>query len=259
MQKQVWGSVVAVVQFLTMPCIIGGLWYAATRRGGVPGLLLPAPEVVFATAVRLWRDGSLGTHIWTSLQRVLTGYAISSLGAMTLACLCFRWSIVEKFSRSVLEALRVIPPLSLIPLLILWLGIDRAPKLAIVVLASFFPIYLSVYQALRTSYQEYERIVAYLHMNLRELLVHVLLPATAPQVLTGLRLGFGYAWRALVGAELIAASAGLGYLIEDASALAQTDVVFVGILSIAVLGVSIDSLFRGVARRLTPWQKEGTL
>lgn len=142
------------------------------------------------------------------------------------------------------EALRVIPPLSLVPLLILWLGIDEAPKLAIVVLASFFPIYLSALTALRSVSSKYKELAQMLGLTESARVQEILLPGAAPGILTGLRLGFGYAWRALVGAELIAAASGLGYLIEDASSLARTDVVMVGILTIAGLGILCDQLFR---------------
>ena len=130
------------------------------------------------------------------------------------------------------------------PLLILWLGIDEAPKLAIVVLASFFPIYLSALTALRSVSSKYKELAQMLGLTESARVQEILLPGAAPGILTGLRLGFGYAWRALVGAELIAAASGLGYLIEDASSLARTDVVMVGILTIAGLGILCDQLFR---------------
>ena len=143
--------------------------------------------------------------------------------AIPLAYFFYYSPASEKRAKLLLEALRFIPPLSLIPLLILWLGIGEAAKLSIVFLASFFPLYL--------------------------------IPASLPNIFTGLRLGFGYSWRALVGAELIAASSGLGYLIGDAGEMSRTDKVFVGILCIAVLGVLGDQLFQLFGKRLTPWMK----
>ncbi|OLA94338.1 MAG: hypothetical protein BHW60_02260 [Sutterella sp. 54_7] len=173
-----------------------------------------------------------------------SGFLLSASAALGLALLLYRRPLWESALSLVLEALRVIPPLSLVPLLILWLGIDEAPKLAIVVLASFFPIYLSALTALRSVSSKYKELAQMLGLTESARVQEILLPGAAPGILTGLRLGFGYAWRALVGAELIAAASGLGYLIEDASSLARTDVVMVGILTIAGLGILCDQLFR---------------
>ena len=109
--------------------------------------------------------------------------------------------------------------------------------------------------ALKAAEVRYGELADYLALTPSERLRHVLLPGAAPQTLTGLRLGFGYAWRALVGAELIAASSGLGYLIEDAGALMHTDVVMVGILTIALLGVGLDALYKRLIERLVPWAR----
>ncbi len=123
-----------------------------------------------------------------------------------------------------MEALRFIPPLSLVPLLILWLGIGEASKVAIVILASFFPIYFNALSGFRQIDKNFTELATVLRLNKKKNFFHVKsFPGSLPSVLTGLRLGFGYSWRALVGAELIAASSGLGYLIGDASEMSQTD------------------------------------
>ncbi|MDO5531110.1 ATP-binding cassette domain-containing protein [Sutterella sp.] len=235
-----------------LPLVLLALWWAVTHFGNVPALLLPSPEQVGRRFVQLLVSGELLQHAGTSMLRVFTGFLISSSVALVLAFVVSRNDVVERSLSLVLEALRVIPPLSLVPLLILWLGIDEAPKLAIVVLASFFPVYLSALSATRSVSGAYRDLARVLGLSEREMVKHILLPGAAPGILTGLRLGFGYAWRALVGSELIAAAAGLGYLIEDASALARTDVVIVGILTIAVLGILCDAFFQRIARRFTP-------
>ena len=145
-------------------------------------------------------------------------------------------------------------PLSLIPLLILWLGIDEAPKIAIVFLASFFPIYMNVVTAVKAVDPKLEEAAKLLRFTKSERLRYLTLPSSLPGILTGLRLGFGYSWRALVAAELIAASSGLGFLISDSAEFAKTDTVFVGIITIAVVGVIADRVlyaaFEAVGRRV---------
>ena len=227
-----------------LPAVILLGWWLVTSSGAVPALLLPGPGAVAKRFLSLLDSGELLTHAAVSMGRVFAGFLLSASAALGLALLLYRRPLWESALSLVLEALRVIPPLSLVPLLILWLGIDEAPKLAIVVLASFFPIYLSALTALRSVSSKYKELAQMLGLTESARVQEILLPGAAPGILTGLRLGFGYAWRALVGAELIAAASGLGYLIEDASSLARTDVVMVGILTIAGLGILCDQLFR---------------
>jgi ABC-type anion transport system duplicated permease subunit len=137
-------------------------------------------------------------------------------------------------------------------LLILWLGIDEAPKIAIVFLTSFFPIYMNTLTAVRGVDPRLHEVALVLRFTVMERFRLLTLPAALPGIFTGLRLGFGYSWRALVGAELIAASSGLGFLISESAEFARTETVFVGILTIAVLGVLMDALLVRLFSRLSP-------
>lgn len=225
-----------------LPALLVAAWHFLAQAELFPAILLPSPERVAERAWSMIVSGELLTHAGVSMLRVMAGFAVSSLLALALSFCLFAFPKMEQSLSWLLAALRVVPPLSLVPLLILWLGIDEAPKLAIVVLASFFPVFLSSLSAMKRAGQTYAELARAFELSGRAELVHVLMPGASPGILTGLRLGFGYAWRALVGAELIAAASGLGYLIEDASMMAKTDVVLVGILSIAVLGVACDAV-----------------
>lgn len=237
---------------LLLPFLLLVLWWAASRSGEIPAILLPTPERVLTSAWGMAVTGELWSHTVASLARVAAGFAVATAAALGLAFLFFRFPRTEDFSSGVIEALRVVPPLALIPLLILWLGIDEGPKLAIVILSSFFPVHVAALGALRGAACEWGELIEALRLTPREALKHVLLPGAAPELLRGIRVGFGYAWRALVGAELLAAASGLGYLIEDASALGQTDRVLVGILVIALLGIAADALLMRALERLVP-------
>lgn len=239
-----------------VPLFLLIFWEAVGRGNVFPEFLLPSPEKVWSSFCELSSTGELEWHISASMARVAAGFLIASVVALPLAYCSYYYQGYQTRSKFVLEALRFIPPLSLIPLLILWLGIGEAPKLAIVILASFFPIYLNACAGFKQVDNSYRELAFMLRLNRRETFKHIELPSALPHIITGLRLGFGYSWRALVGAELIAASSGLGYLIGDAGEMSRTDRVFVGIFCIALLGILGDQIFQLCGKRLTPWMKD---
>ncbi len=226
-------------------------WWLTTTYGQIPAILLPSPEAVWTAFVELKQSGSLWTHIGMSAMRTLTGFALASVVGIG----CGVWFALRPkagwTAHLVVEALRLTPPLALIPVLILWLGIDEAPKVAIVFLSSFFPIYLSALTAVKSLDPKLNEVATLLHFMPLERLRMVLLPGAMPEILAGLRMGFGYSWRALVGAELIATSSGLGFLITESAEFGKTDVVFVGIITIVVLGVMADAVIGWLVNALT--------
>lgn len=243
------------LSFVFLPAIVLIVWWAFSHFKVVNEFLLPSPETVCGTFFEMLRSGELTGHIFSSTGRVLFGFLVSAFVAIPLAYYLYYFPSAERKARLILEALRFIPPLSLIPLLILWLGIGEAAKLSIVILASFFPIYLNVQSGFKQIDVNYKELSTILKLSRWEKFVNIEVPAAFPSIVTGLRLGFGYSWRALVGAELIAASSGLGFLIGDASEMSRTDKVFVGIICIALLGLAIDQFFLFLNKRLTPWKK----
>lgn len=245
-----------VFNFLFLPAIILVAWYFFSSFHVTSDFLLPSPKTVWNTFLEMLGSGELVTHIAASTGRVATGFLIAAFVAIPLAYYFYCFPSAERRNRLVLEALRFIPPLSLIPLLILWMGIGEAAKLSIVVLASFFPIYLNVQAGFKQVDENYTELSQLLKLNKWEKFINIEAPSSFPNIITGLRLGFGYSWRALVGAELIAASSGLGYLIGDASEMSRTDKVFVGIICIALLGLAIDQFFLFANKKMTPWKRK---
>ncbi len=227
---------------LALPTLLLGLWCVVSWLEVFPKILLPAPWQVAKAGLELLQSGALWRDIIASAQRTGFGFLLSATSALSLALLFRHKPKLHRFFHSSLEALRVTPPLALIPLLIVWLGIGEAPKLAIVILASFFPIFLSALTALTQVDRKLLEVGQILGFSAQETFTKIVLPASLPGLLTGLRLGFGYAWRALVGAELLAAASGLGHLITESADFGQTDKVFVGILTIALLGSLADRL-----------------
>jgi ABC-type nitrate/sulfonate/bicarbonate transport system permease component len=233
----------ARIRVLLTPLLVLLLWQALADSGWVSAYLLPAPLTVLGTFFKLYASGKLALHVHSSLFRVFWGFTASCLIAFFLAMLVCRFRPLEELLTAPLALLRMIPPLAMVPLLILWLGIGNATQITIIILASFFPIFLNSCAGLRRVTAAQRELADSLHLGWRRYYRYVLLPAATPSIVTGVRLAFGYSWRALIGAELIAASSGLGYLIVDAQGMQRTDEVIVGILTIGLIGWLLDQLF----------------
>ena len=232
------------------PCAILLVWWLLGHWRVLNPYLTPPPGEVLAAALDALGSGELWLHSCVSLSRVFAGFTLTVVLALPLAVLLHFFPVSERVLRVPLELVRVTPPLALIPLLILWLGIGEGSKLAVIVLASFFPIFLNAIDGLKSSDKGLLEMAETIDLTPWDTFRAVLLPSALPSVITGLRIGFGYSWRALIGAELIAAASGLGYMILDAEELARTDRMFVGILAIGLLGFLFDAVLSRVAARV---------
>ncbi len=245
------------VRLAAGPLLLFILWMWVTARGDISAILLPSPESVAQTFVRLTESGDLIHHIGASAARALAGFALASAVGLGLGLILSQSRRSYECADTLINAFRITPPLALIPLLILWLGIEEAPKVAVVFLSGFFPIYLNTFSAFASVDKKFLEVAADLEMTPRETFRFVLWPAALPGILTGIRIGFGYCWRALVGAELIAASSGLGFMISEAGEMMKTDVVFVGIIVIAVLGIAMDKILVKVMLQIPALKRTG--
>ena len=232
---------------------VATIWWLAGQAGWTNAYLLPAPSAVIAALADLATSGALLKHTLISLQRVLLGFALSAALALPLAVLLSASRLARGVFDPLLEFIRQVPPLALIPLLILWLGIGEAQKLGIIVLASFFPVFLGFRGGIVGVDPKLIEVGHVAGLTRREILMRIILPSALPELVVGLRISLGYSWRALVGAELIASSAGLGYMIIDAENLARTDIVLAGILVIGAIGLLSDVLLRFAIGRSFPW------
>jgi len=235
--------------------IIGlfALWQLASSAGWVTAYLLPSPARVAAALVGAAARGELGRHVAASLLRVGEGFGITVCLALPLAVLAsFAPRLTAAFN-PLLTFLRNTPPLALIPVLILWLGIGESSKLALIVLTSFFPVFMGAVTGLGNVDPRLVEMGRSLGFSRLRILQRIMLPESTPSLLNGLRLGLGYSWRAIIGAEMVAASSGLGYWILDAEEMARIDVVFAGIFAIGILGMLLDRAAYLAASRLLPW------
>lgn len=237
--------------YAVLPLLIFVSWVIACVSGAIPTILLPTPQSVLEAFWLAVKDGSLVHNILASALRSLSGFFLAAFFGVSLGLLFAYNKTAHRMGYVAVEAIRVTPPLALIPLLILWLGIDEAPKIAIVFLSSFFPIYMNSLTAVKTIDPKLIEVGKLMNFSRWEEFRLLTLPASLPGILTGLRLGFGYSWRALVGAELIAASSGLGFLISESAEFAKTETVFVGIFTIVILGILADNLLSFLVKRAT--------
>ncbi len=233
--------------------IIFLLWFFLSEYGLVNSYLVPSPLKVLKAAGELASSGKLQSNILISILRVIYGFCITSIIAMPLAFIFYLFPLLYRYFSGFFAFLKSIPPLATVPLLILWFGIDEASKLALIILASFFPIFLDTFNGLAQVDKKILEMGDTLELSYAEKIIHILIPEALPSIITGLRLGFAYCWRALIGAEMIAASSGLGYMILDAEEMARTDIVYLGIICIGLLGLIIEFTVLRWVKKAFPW------
>ncbi|WP_280190697.1 aliphatic sulfonate ABC transporter permease SsuC [Delftia sp. PS-11] len=236
-----------------VPLALIAVWQAASAWGWLSTRVLPAPLDVLRAALALAESGELFKHVQVSAGRALSGLAIGgSLGlALGLLTGSLRWA--ETLLDSSIQMVRNIPALALIPLVILWFGIDESAKLFLISVSVFFPIYLNTFHGIRNVDPALIEMGRSYGLTRWQLYREVILPGALSSILVGLRFSLGLMWVILIVAETISAQAGIGYLTMNAREFLQTDVVLVGILLYALLGKLADWFARGLERWWLRW------
>jgi sulfonate transport system permease protein len=234
-----------------IPALLLILWWWGSAAEWWNSYILPSPAQVWDAFVDLCRSGELAEDLWASVRRVLIGFSWSFVLAFTLGVISARSTHGDYYSH-IVEFLRHVPPLSLIPLLILWFGIGEKSKTVLIVLASFFPVYLSVYKGFHGADRKLVEVGRTMGFTEWQLFCRIEFPCAVPDVLNGLRIGLGYSWRAIIGAEMIAAASGLGYLILDAQQMSRSDRVLAGVFVIGTVGWLSDLLIALAISRIAP-------
>jgi sulfonate transport system permease protein len=225
-------------------------WQFVTATGAFSASQLPPPADVVAALGDLLARGQLWIHLEASISRVLLGYLAGAAAALALGSLVGLSVVARRLLAPTVAALRTVPSLAWVPLLLLWFGIDETPKLLLVAIGAFFPIYTTTASALsHVDAQLLEVGRAYGRHGV-SLLTTVMLPAAAPELVNGLRLGLANAWLFLVAAELIASSKGLGFLLIDSQNTGRTDVMLLAIILLAALGKLSDSVLGALEHRM---------
>ncbi len=237
-----------VVLGLLVPALLLGLWQLVSAAGVFSAVQLPSPGAVLASAKDLIERGELGTHIAISTQRVLIGFALGAALGLVLGALLGLSRLADVLLGPLFGAVRAVPSLALVPLLILWMGIGEDSKVTLITIGAFFPVFTTVCLALRHVDRNLVEAARAFGLNGIRLLGTVQLPAVVPAVFSGLRLALAQSWLFLVAAELIASSMGLGFLLTDSQNNGRTDRMFLAIVLLAVIGKATDALL-GVAEK----------
>ncbi|RTL55173.1 MAG: ABC transporter permease [Bradyrhizobiaceae bacterium] len=215
-------------------------------------VLMPAPTVIASAAISMIRSGELLSNLLDSLRREAVAFVFAAT-AIPLGIAMGWWKVVYNQVSPVMEILRPIPPLAWIPLSILWFGLGDAQNEFIIFLGIFFPILVNTIVGVKNIDPSLIRAARSLGAPEYKVLGRVVLLGAMPQIITGIRIGLGVGWMALVAAELVGANSGLGFLINDARSMLRTDVIIVGMLTIGIVGLLIDVAIRILGRQLMPW------
>lgn len=238
------------------PLALVAVWQVVSVLGWLPEDVLAAPSEIVARAGSLIADGTLPEAIGTSLVRALLGFALG-LGIALVAAIPVGLS---RFGDAALDPpmqmLRTLPLFGLVPLFIIWFGIGEWPKVLLVALGVCVPLYLNIVGALRAIDPDLYELSDALGLSRRQRLWHVIAPGALPGALVGLRQALAFAWLALIVAEQMAASSGLGFMINNARDFLQTDTIVVGLLTYAVLGLLTDAAVRLLERRALRWRAD---
>ena len=228
-------------------------WELAARTGWLSSRVLPEPLAVLTALWRLLASGELWTHVQVSSARALSGLLVGGGLGLALGLLTGSVRRAETLLDTTLQMVRNIPALALIPLVILWFGIDESAKLFLVAVGVFFPVYLNTFHGIRSVDAGLVEMARSYGLSGWALYRQVVLPGALPSILVGLRFSLGLMWVLLIVAETVSAQAGIGYMTMNAREFLQTDVVVVGILLYALLGKGADTLARALERLWLRW------
>ncbi|OIQ87358.1 putative aliphatic sulfonates transport permease protein SsuC [mine drainage metagenome] len=254
--QPVWLKLVRKLKNLGLIAVLLLLWqYVSTSvLDSTTSILLPPPTKILIAAWELISSGELLRHARDSLEREMMAFLWATV-SIPIGIAMGRWKWVDEQVDPLMEMLRPVPPLAWIPLSILWFGIGDTQNEFIIFLAIFFPILLNTVTGVKSIEVNLIRAARCLGASEWSILWRIVVKAALPQIVTGIRIGLGVGWMALVAAELVGANSGLGFLINDARTVLRTDYIIVGMVTIGLIGLLIDQVIRELGRRLLPWSR----
>jgi ABC-type nitrate/sulfonate/bicarbonate transport system permease component len=230
------------------------LWQIAVTLGWIAPLFVSSPLRIATAGYAMFRDGSIWPDLAVSSEEFLLGFGLAALVGIPLGILMGWYSRLNAVLDPFVNALYATPRIALMPLIIIWFGIDLPAKIAIIFLSSVFPILVNTITGVRTIDRDFIKVARSFGATDRQLFKTVALPSSVPNLLTGLRLGLGHALIGIVVGEMYGASAGIGFMMQTAGATFQTDKVMVGIVIIAAAGMGMTQLLRAVEKRFDGWR-----
>lgn len=240
---------------LIIPLVILAAWETVAHLQLVKAVFLPAPTQIFQTFITLIRTDSFLGDIWYSLHTVVRGFAWGIVFGLPFGTAAGMSKTVEKLFGPVLNAIRQVPPLAFLPLIVLWFGIGDIGKMVVIAKAVFFPVFLNTLQGIRTVNREYVEVARVYEFSRYQMIRRVIFPGALPSIFVGVRFGAGLAWVMIVAAEMLSGRKGVGYILTRGQDLLETDQVFVVIFVIGLIGFLIDKVLRDTEVRLIKWKK----
>lgn len=243
----------SILKGLALPVILIVLCELLVRSGVIEPYLLPAPSSLLQSLAEL-AEGDLWQHIGVSTWRVIWGFAIGSGLGLIFAIFVGLNKQAEEFLEPSFSAIKSIPSLAWIPLLLLWLGIDEASKITLIAIGAFFPTYTNTVAAIQGVDRKLIEVARVYRLKYWQQIQQIVLPAASPGILTGLRNSLSLSWMFMIAAELIAATQGIGYLLSDGRETSRPDIVIIAIILLAILGKITDKLMKILETRLLRWR-----
>jgi sulfonate transport system permease protein len=238
---------------LILPILIIIVWFVGSATGSINPSIIPTPQKVGDAFGKMLEDGSLWQHILASFSRVLKGFAIGAISGIVLGLFIGLYFRLNQLFATLIGILRPIPPIAMIPLFIMWLGIGEESKVALVTVGAFWPVLLNTIAGVQSTDPKLIEVAQVFGKSRLTILKDIIIPSTIPSLFTGLRLSISTAWSCVVAAEMIAADKGVGYLIMFARQMSKPAELFVGIISIGVIGLAIDILFQLLQKKVVYW------
>ena len=239
---------------LVLPAALLVVWEILARAGVLPRHWLPAPSVVAATVGDLARAGELWRHLAQTLVRVVVGFLAGAAAATAVGVATARSERTRAIVDPSLQALRSIPSMGWVPLFLLWFGIGEGSKLALIAVGAFFPVYLNLVSGILALDRRLLEVGQVFRIEGLELVRRVILPATLPSYVTGLRGGLGLAWMFVVAAEIMGASRGLGFLMVDGQSSSRPELILASLILFAILGKATDRGLEALGARWSRWR-----
>jgi NitT/TauT family transport system permease protein len=231
------------------------VWELFTRVGWVPALFLPSPVGVLREGIDMLRSGELVVHLWASVQRLAAGFAVGAVAGVAVGVAVGFFSLAEAVGMPLVAATFPVPKIALLPLLILWLGIGEASKVAVIALGVFFPMAINTHAGVRQADPLLIRAAVSFGAGRWSVIRKVVFPSALPMVFAGLKLGAGTALLLLVAAEMIAVESGIGFLVLNAANLMATTKLMVGIVLLSALGLLSHWALNALERLVIPWRQ----
>mgnify|MGYP002714772655 FL=1 len=244
---------IRLLKGITIPVILILSCEILVRNGVIEPYLLPAPSSLWQSLTEL-AEGDLWQHLWASSWRVFLGFGIGIGLGLVFAILVGLNRHAEDFLEPTFSAIKSIPSLAWIPLLLLWLGIDEGSKITLIAIGAFFPTYTNTVAAIQGVDRKLIEVARVYRLKYWQQIQQIVLPAASPGILTGLRNSLSLSWMFMIAAELIAATQGIGYLLSDGRETSRPDIVIIAIILLAVLGKITDSIMKLFEHRLLRWR-----